>query len=176
MKSIILVGTVIIFSVLMTGCFGAKISKVEAKEIFVDYFPQEEADIEIVDSDLKIILKNKIFFSINQSELREGAEKSLKKVVSVYTDDILHSYPDSTIVIEGYADSDGSQEYNLKLSQERAESVVEYFSSNTMETFISKDKMKAIGYGEANPRVPNTSAENKAINRRVEIIFKGMYN
>ncbi len=175
-RKALVVGLLIGSGVIFSGCLGEKISKLEAKQIFTDFFPKEVAEVEIVGNDLRIILKNKVFFDSGKSQLKDEAKVSLDKVIEVYMGKILPAYPNSKIIVEGYADSDGTVEYNLKLSEERANSVISYLSSETLGLYINRNKMTAVGYGEANPRVPNTSEENKAINRRVELVFQGMKN
>lgn len=79
---------------------------------------------------------------------------------------VLKDNPDVKVSIDGHTDSDGSDAYNQKLSEQRAASVRNYFITNgglDADRFVSK------GYGESMPAVPNDSRENKAINRRVEL-------
>lgn len=70
----------------------------------------------------------------------------------------------------------GTDKDNMKLSQARAESCVKYL----VEKGIPKDRMKAVGYGESKPKVPNQTEEGKddpagrAINRRTEFQIIGM--
>lgn len=78
--------------------------------------------------------------------------------------DFLHEYPDTDVVIEGHADSTGDADFNLKLSQERADAVRELL----IERFeISPDRIRAIGYGESRPIASNDTAEGRHENRRV---------
>jgi OmpA-OmpF porin, OOP family len=65
--------------------------------------------------------------------------------------------------IGGYADSTGDDDYNLKLSQERAQSVLDYLVSKG----IDGSRFTAVGHGEANPIADNATAEGRAMNRRV---------
>ncbi len=69
-----------------------------------------------------------------------------------------------TVEISAHTDDKGSDEYNTKLSQHRAESVVRFLTLKG----INKDRMLAKGYGESVPSVPNDSDDNRAKNRRVE--------
>jgi outer membrane protein OmpA-like peptidoglycan-associated protein len=70
--------------------------------------------------------------------------------------------------IEGHTDNDGSAAANLTLSQARAQSVL-----NALVTLgIRADRLTAVGYGEDRPKVPNTSPENRALNRRVEFVVE----
>jgi outer membrane protein OmpA-like peptidoglycan-associated protein len=73
--------------------------------------------------------------------------------------------PDIRIEISAHTDDVGSQEYNARLSDKRAASVVTFLTKND----IFKDRLQAKGYGKLQPLVPNDSAENRAKNRRVEI-------
>src|SRR5690606_29851367 len=76
----------------------------------------------------------------------------------------LREYPDTDVVIEGHSDSTGSEAFNQKLSQERAESVrnhlIEYFE-------INPQRIRAVGYGESRPIASNETAEGRRENRRV---------
>ncbi len=76
--------------------------------------------------------------------------------------------PDTRIEIVGHTDSDGSRKFNEFLSLRRARSVVKYLTSRG----IAKDRLSAVGYGEARPILPNTSDANKARNRRIEFKVK----
>ncbi|MEO9778822.1 MAG: OmpA family protein [Sedimentitalea sp.] len=78
--------------------------------------------------------------------------------------DIVNRCPELAIEVAGHTDSDGSEVANQRLSERRAASVATYLQSKG----ISASRMKAIGYGEAQPLVANTSRENKARNRRIE--------
>ena len=83
----------------------------------------------------------------------------------------LISTPTATAVIEGHTDSDGSDKYNLKLSQERADAVMNYM----VEKFgIDASRLRAVGYGEARPVADNSTAAGKARNRRVDVVIQGV--
>jgi general secretion pathway protein A len=71
----------------------------------------------------------------------------------------------SEIVLRGYTDALGSTEYNKSLSAFRANVVKSYLTGKG----ISPDRMRVIGMGDAAPRMPNTTSEGRAANRRVEI-------
>ena len=71
------------------------------------------------------------------------------------------------IRIEGHTDSDGSDVYNLKLSQSRAESV----RASLIERGVEDGRLLAVGFGEQQPVAPNTTEDDKARNRRVEFII-----
>ncbi len=74
------------------------------------------------------------------------------------------------VEISGFTDNVGKDEYNLKLSQQRAESVKNWLVDNG----ISPDRVVAKGYGKQNPIADNTTSEGRQMNRRTE--FKVLKN
>jgi outer membrane protein OmpA-like peptidoglycan-associated protein len=82
---------------------------------------------------------------------------------------ILKAYPDVKIEIAGHTDSDGDDAFNMLLSQGRVNNV----KRALMQEGIDKGRIKAVGYGETKPLVPNSTEKNKQKNRRVEIIVVG---
>ena len=79
--------------------------------------------------------------------------------------EILQKNPSIKIEISGHTDDKGELDYNQKLSQQRAESVLQYL----VKKGVDKTRLIAKGYGESKPIVPNDSEENKAKNRRTEV-------
>jgi OmpA-OmpF porin, OOP family len=68
--------------------------------------------------------------------------------------------------VQGHTDDQGSDDYNLKLSQRRAETVVAYLGLFDIDT----NRLVPKGYGEFKPVMPNTTEEERAKNRRVELV------
>ncbi len=112
-----------------------------------------------------ITLSGNVLFETNKSKLFPGAQVKLNDVVKALT----QQDPDSQIVVEGHADSQGDDQHNLELSQARAEAVREYM----IERGMAADRIVAKGYGETRPIADNGSAEGRANNRRVEIVVQG---
>jgi OOP family OmpA-OmpF porin len=83
----------------------------------------------------------------------------------------LQKNPAAYVLLEGYTDSTGPEEYNLGLSLRRAESIANYLMDNYM---ISDDRIVVNYYGSANPVGDNATAEGRAMNRRVEIAVGGL--
>jgi len=79
--------------------------------------------------------------------------------------DILKANPDVKVVIAGYTDSTGAADYNQKLSERRAQSVLDYFASKG----VAKNRMQAVGYGAKSPIADNKTKDGRALNRRVEL-------
>ena len=77
----------------------------------------------------------------------------------------LSNQPDLSIVIQGHTDAIGPEDYNQKLSEQRAQAVYEYFISKG----VSSERMQTVGYGESRPVADNSSAQGRALNRRTEI-------
>lgn len=80
---------------------------------------------------------------------------------------LLRNNPDVEVRVEGYTDSLGDPYYNRYLSEIRADMVKSYLAGNGVRT----DRIEAIGYGAQNPMTSNQTAEGRALNRRVEILF-----
>jgi outer membrane protein OmpA-like peptidoglycan-associated protein len=78
-------------------------------------------------------------------------------------------YPNSRIVIEGHTDSQGSDEANMRLSQERADAVRFYLIANQG---IPAERITAVGYGENRPIASEATAEGRAQNRRIDVVVK----
>jgi outer membrane protein OmpA-like peptidoglycan-associated protein len=72
--------------------------------------------------------------------------------------------PEIIIELSAHTDDKGKHEYNMTLSNNRAKSAADYIISKG----IDKNRIRSIGYGESKPLVPNSTDENRAINRRVE--------
>jgi outer membrane protein OmpA-like peptidoglycan-associated protein len=96
--------------------------------------------------------------------LKPGAREKLAKVSG-----ILLAYPGLKIQLEGHTDSIGADDYNMKLSQERADSVQEYLLSQG----VSAGGLSAVGLGKANPVATNDTDAGRQQNRRVEMVVSG---
>ncbi|MCX2719650.1 OmpA family protein [Poritiphilus sp. M415] len=101
-----------------------------------------------------------VYFDTNKSNVKGTSAETLNRLAEIFRE-----YPKSVILIEGHTDSAGSDEYNMKLSQQRAESVTNYLISQG----ISADRFTTRWYGESQPKADNATAEGKAKNRRVEL-------
>ena len=82
---------------------------------------------------------------------------------------VLKEFKDTQIEVGGHTDSAGSARFNQRLSQKRAEAVVEYFKSKGIEA----ERLSAVGYGEAQPKASNKTRAGRAENRRIEFKLKG---
>ena len=103
---------------------------------------------------------DRLLFKKNSSELDAASKEQLNNIV-----EIIKAYPQINLTLEGYTDTTGSDEFNNKLSQDRADSVRQVMT----ELGANGDRIKAIGYGSANPVATNDTESNRAKNRRIEL-------
>jgi len=103
---------------------------------------------------------NNINFEFNSADLMESSYEELNRLIKLMTDN-----PEVRIEIMAHTDDIGSDPYNDKLSDKRAYSVIQYLFENG----IDNNRLVSKGYGKRVPLVPNTSEENLALNRRVEM-------
>jgi len=102
-----------------------------------------------------------VLFDFDKATLTEADLKELQKAVA-----FVKKYPGAKIRLDGYTDSIGTEEYNMKLSERRATAVMDYLIK---EAGVSSSKITAVGHGEADPVADNKTPEGRAKNRRVEI-------
>jgi outer membrane protein OmpA-like peptidoglycan-associated protein len=110
-----------------------------------------------------VTLPGNIFFDFNKADVKPAMQEKLTEIAKA-----LAAVPDQNLLIEGHTDSDGSSEYNLTLSEQRAQSV----RSILLAGGIPAERMKTKGYGQTTPVAPNSTATGKAQNRRVEIVLQ----
>ncbi len=112
-----------------------------------------------------VVRLNNVFFDFDKWDLRRESFVELNRVVK-----LLKENPAIEIEMGAHTDSYGSDEYNFRLSEERARSVRQYIISQG----IAVSRITSHGYGETQPVVSNDSEENRQLNRRVE--FKILKN
>jgi len=111
-----------------------------------------------------IVNMSDVLFDFNKYTLKPEAREKLAKVSG-----ILLAYPNLKLQVEGYTDNIGSDEYNQKLSEQRAGGVREYLISQS----VQDANISATGYGKSNPIADNSSNAGRAQNRRVELVVSG---
>jgi len=105
----------------------------------------------------------KIEFDVDSDVIRRDSYPILNELCKALEHRLLRN---QNIIIKGHTDSDGSAEYNQKLSQRRATAIKRYLESNCL---VFSQRLKITGCGESMPLLPNTTPFNKQKNRRVEI-------
>lgn len=103
---------------------------------------------------------SKIFFENNSDKLKVASLSQLDELTT-----ILNKYEGANLTIEGHTDYNGSDDFNMTLSQKRTESVREYL----IQKGLSASRLNAVGFGESKPIATNKTSLGRAKNRRVEL-------
>jgi outer membrane protein OmpA-like peptidoglycan-associated protein len=111
-----------------------------------------------------IVNMNDVLFDTAKYTLRPGAREKLAKISG-----ILLAHPSLKVQVEGHTDSVGGDEYNQRLSEERASTVRDFLVQNG----ISMNNVSAVGFGKTRPVVSNDTAAGRQQNRRVELVVSG---
>ena len=115
------------------------------------------------EDELNVELRNDVLFDVDKSNLRADSRSMLNEMSEVFV-----RYDDTTIYVEGHADSTGSDIHNERLSDDRAESVTDYL----VDRGIKGSRIVTRGYGESRPKASNDTPDGRQLNRRVEIRVK----
>jgi outer membrane protein OmpA-like peptidoglycan-associated protein len=155
----------------------ASTSKLATTRVALADATQQSADLQRQSADLQrqldelnakptdrglVLTLGDVLFATGRSDLKVGATSKLNQLVI-----FLNNYPTRTVAIEGYTDNVGSDDYNLGLSQRRADSVKSYLTVQG----IASTRLSADGRGESSPVAENDSAAGRQQNRRVEVII-----
>ena len=136
----------------------------EMEAALADEQARNELKIQQLENEtLKIDISSEVSFDFDSASLKSAFTPTLNKVA-----DILQRYPNTIIHVVGHTDSVGSESYNMKLSERRAQSFVDYLSAEG----VSSDRLFAIGKGESEPRATNDTEAGRQLNRRVELFVK----
>jgi len=127
-----------------------------------NYFDAKEADVYKKGNQLVIRLKG-IQFPVGQAIIMPNNYLLLSKAQKA-----IRTFGEPSVVLEGHTDSTGTLELNKHLSQQRAESVRQYLIANQT---LPAEKLIAVGYGPERPLASNSTAEGRAINRRIDMII-----
>jgi outer membrane protein OmpA-like peptidoglycan-associated protein len=124
-----------------------------------------EFDGEVTDEGTLLTLEEPILFDFDSDRLKGEAREALDDIAEV-----LAYYPDAPVQVLGHTDDQGSADYNLGLSQRRADAVTQALT----ERGIPADRLSAEGRGLAEPVASNDDEEGRAQNRRVEVLIEGV--
>lgn len=125
---------------------------------------QNAIEIErLQDETLKIDIANEVSFDFGRADIKSSFRPTLDKVSGV-----LKRYERSIVHVVGHTDSVGSDAYNQRLSEQRAAAVVDYLAS----TGVARERLRAEGRGETEPRESNATEAGRQLNRRVELFVK----
>lgn len=126
-------------------------------------------EVEPLGDRLRVRVPWNVLFDFDRHDLRPGAEPVLRAVTQ-----LVHARRAPSIELHGHTDALGSEAYNLRLSQRRADSVKDWLTNHGG---VPSAKIEAVGHGEGRPVAPNTDARGaddphgRALNRRVEFIL-----
>ena len=120
----------------------------------------EAADVRREGELLAITLKGDVSFDLNSDVVRPGLYNELDRIAQ-----IMIKYPQTSILVEGYTDSTGSEAYNQRLSELRANSV----KNLLVQRGVPAHRINTLGHGEDRPMATNATPEGRRMNRRVEI-------
>jgi outer membrane protein OmpA-like peptidoglycan-associated protein len=124
---------------------------------------QQLADLQAKKTDRGVVVTlGDVLFDTGQATLKPGADLALNRLATYMSNN-----PDTKIIVEGHTDSRGSDDYNMGLSERRAQAVATALESRG----ISASQVQTVGRGKAYPVATNSSPEGRQQNRRVEIIF-----
>ena len=102
-----------------------------------------------------------VLFAPGRAEVSSGAQRSIDKLA-----DFLKAYPKRYVVIEGHTDNTGDEDFNMKLSQQRADTV----RDRLIEKGVAPQRIRTKGYGAKFPVVDNDTPGGRQQNRRVEVV------
>lgn len=106
---------------------------------------------------------NGVWFDSEEASLDPRANEIVQRTV-----EFLRANPASTVMVEGHTDHLGPARYNQKLSESRAQVIVQALT----QAGISASRITAVGYGESKPVADNATADGRRANRRVEIVLQ----
>ncbi len=120
------------------------------------------AEVKRVGEGIQVIFDDKsgVSFGFDSADLTPVAKQNLDAIAEVFIE-----FPDTDLMVEGHTDNVGNEDYNMKLSKRRAESVVAYLKAQG----VAGNRFSVEAFGETRPRFDNSTKEGQAKNRRVEI-------
>jgi len=120
----------------------------------------EGATITRVGEGIKVTFDSGLLFDVSRADVSAPARTNLENLAV-----ILQKYPDTDILIEGHTDATGSEEFNLTLSQQRAQAIANQLAA----LGVSSSRFTIMGYGESQPIADNATVDGRTQNRRVEL-------
>jgi outer membrane protein OmpA-like peptidoglycan-associated protein len=108
-----------------------------------------------------VLTLDDVSFDKGKAQLRPGADRSIDQIAA-----FLNENPERRVQVEGFTDSHGTNDFNLELSQSRADAV----AMAIIRRGINAERVRAVGFGEGFPVASNSNDGSRQMNRRVEII------
>lgn len=125
---------------------------------------QQVADLEArpTERGLVLTLGSDVLFDVDSAELRGGAERTIEQIAA-----FLEEYSERQVLVEGFTDSTGGRDYNLGLSERRANAVKTALTDRGVE----EDRIRTRGFGPDYPVASNDTQAGRQLNRRVEVVI-----
>lgn len=123
----------------------------------------EELGAERTPDGLVVTLPETILFDFDSAELLDGSDEVVDRVA-----ELLEFYEGIEVEVRGHTDDVGDEAYNVRLSEQRAEAVVDAL----VDAGASRTQLSAVGFGWSSPVAPNDSDDGRQQNRRVEIVLR----
>jgi outer membrane protein OmpA-like peptidoglycan-associated protein len=120
----------------------------------------DNADVERVGEGIKVTFDSGLLFDFDSSALRDEARQNLTEFA-----ESMEEFEETKILVVGHTDAQGSEEYNQKLSDRRAESA----TSHLVDRGVDPSRLTSVGRGETEPVASNDTEEGRQQNRRVEV-------
>ncbi len=141
-------------------------AEAEAAKAQMDAMQNRLSELEAKQTERGLLITlGDVLFEFNKSDLKTGVARNLMPLI-----DVLKDHPDQAVVIEGHTDSVGARQYNLNLSERRADAVRGYL----LDHGVDGARITTRGLGPDYPVADNDSETGRQQNRRVEIILPGM--
>ena len=147
---------------------GARLTNdVDGKDLAAEHakataLANELASLKVQQTDRGVVLTvGDVLFSAGKVEVGPGAQRSIDKLA-----EFLKAYPKRNVLIEGHSDNIGNEDFNIKLSQQRADAVRDMLVARG----VAPQRIRTKGYGPKFPVVDNDTAAGRQLNRRVEIV------
>jgi len=118
------------------------------------------AEVQRVGEGINMTFQSGLMFPINSATLSDGYKDDLTAAAAVF-----QKYPDTNILVEGHTDDTGPDDFNMTLSQRRANTVADFLATHG----VARSRLQTKAYGEDMPKYPNDSEANRSKNRRVEL-------
>ena len=118
------------------------------------------AKVERIGEGIKITFDSGLLFDVNKAAIRPASQDNLVNLAV-----ILNKYPDTLVLIEGHTDSTGPDDYNMTLSQNRANAVAVVLAGQSVDS----TRFTVLGYGEGQPVYDNATDAGRQGNRRVDL-------
>jgi outer membrane protein OmpA-like peptidoglycan-associated protein len=119
----------------------------------------KDAEIKRIKNGIQVSFDPGVLFAFDKSNLTPIAKENIQDLAVV-----LNKFPYTVVLVEGHTDSDGNEDYNMKLSIRRANSFADY----TVLRGVDADRFTAKGFGESKPKVSNATPEGRQANRRID--------